>query len=713
VNEFNKIVHLESRFPTGEPTVQPVLLWANGRPCYEEISKYASVGTEFFKTITPVPGHSFVYVLAVSAYERYGENRNGDGFPNEVYKPMATPPWIAEEDVLTRWLHTFEENGHNYRHHVNKDPAKAVGKIIKAFWNPSMYRAELLIDLEDAKAPDLAERIAAAEYPPVSMGTKVPYDVCNVCGNRAPTRAQYCHHLKYQMREIVAGVRVAALNPKPKFFDISWVIRPADVTAYMMKKVADNVPYELLTGASAGEYVNEMAERKLAAHKVAVIDKVVQGVPLDAKTENVDPTHLSNVCNMRGQALRLGANMPTMVDSMLKRLAGFPLSKVLSTSLAGGMLLNTPEVTKIIIYKSAPGVDKVPEKIVDNTVAMQGSVLDLLKDHPQLMDHMDGSGAFDISPKNVDTKIAELLLPQMEKRSGIYQYLKRQVVPDKYKSNQIPRTTMLSVTDPASGQQYRTTRGAAIRAHDEVAKRNLYRIVGGAALLGGGYKVMSSGLRSKGLDMLNPLLAGTLGAVGYQQYPSMGKHYMSDQGVPIPVATELAKTSALNPTSLALPLFGTLGAMALLGHDYSSRLGRGEPVGHPGLPLSQRIIDKVETFSNEHPLLTAGAGTLGLYGLSRGRLGAKNLGQTLGRGAQLGQDVAQRIVSPVLSGARGARTYAKDLASGFSKGMSQGGGVKLSSVLADLIPEPTDTVILPAIDFGKVAERIGEIIVEG
>lgn len=269
---LTKVTHLDPHFPTGELTVQPVLLWANGRPCVEEISKYASVGSDYFKTIQPVPGHSIVHVLAVSAWETYGENRNGDGFPEYPYHEDATPPWIAPDDVLQLHYKTFEKFGNNYRHHANKDPKKAVGKIMKAFWNPTMHRVELLVDLEDAKAPDLAERIAAGEYPPVSMGTRVKYDVCNECGNRAPTRAQYCDHLKFHMKQTLpSGITVCALNPKPKFFDISWVFRPADPIAYMLKKVAE-APYEL-SGAAAGEYLDKMADRKIAAHKLAVIDR--------------------------------------------------------------------------------------------------------------------------------------------------------------------------------------------------------------------------------------------------------------------------------------------------------------------------------------------------------------------------------------------------------------------------------------------------------
>ena len=58
---------------------------------------------------------------------------------------------------------SFEQFGKAYMHHVNKDPAGSVGDVIKAFWNAQMHRVELLIGVDNEKAPDIAERIANGE----------------------------------------------------------------------------------------------------------------------------------------------------------------------------------------------------------------------------------------------------------------------------------------------------------------------------------------------------------------------------------------------------------------------------------------------------------------------------------------------------------------------------------------------------------------------
>lgn len=686
-----KIIHLDEYFPTGELTVQPVLLWANGKPCYEGISKYASAGEEFFRSIQPVPGHSFVYVLALGSWESYGENRNGDAFPEFPYMENADPPWITDKDTLVNNYKTFEQFGYNYRHHVNKDPKKSVGRVHTAFWNGSMHRVELLVDLEDAKAPDLAERIAAGEYPPVSMGTRVPKDICSICGNPAPTRKHYCDHLKYQMKDVIEGKKVCALNPSPKFFDISWVFKPADRTAFMLKKVAEDTCYEL-SGAEAGEYIERIAADKSAANKLAVIDKIVQGLPVDSKTCDIPESELNQLQQMRSMVLDAAKNTPDLPDNILKQLADKPLPSVLSTAASSGMIqLSTPEITKIIIYKSKPNI-KLSSDVLDRTVALQQGVFDLLSEHPSIMDDLKKTGSLSISPDYIDNDISLLLEPYIEKRSGISQYLQRRFVPDPYR-NEAARTTPLSLTDPSSGQQYQTTTGAAIKSHDEIAKRNLYKMLGGAALLGGAYKLITTGLKGK-VPYIKPIAAGTLGTLGYLNKPTMGQHYMTDQGVPVPVTTELAKVSSFGNVakSTALPLLGTLGVMAGLGHDYQSRIKSPVPIGYEGLPLSRQIINHAGEFTHNYPVLSGVLGTaLGVYG-GRSRTGkflSKHLGNT------------NRAIRTK------AIPKARDLVTSF------GEGVKMSSYVEDFVNTNTSTVELPSIDLEKLSEWLGRIIIEG
>lgn len=70
---------------------------------------------------------------------------------------------------------------------------------------------------------------------------RVKYDICSVCGNKAPSPTLYCDHLKFSRLEVLPdGRRVRMYNPFPIFHDISLVSRPADPAARVLLKVAED-----------------------------------------------------------------------------------------------------------------------------------------------------------------------------------------------------------------------------------------------------------------------------------------------------------------------------------------------------------------------------------------------------------------------------------------------------------------------------------------
>jgi hypothetical protein len=332
----------------------------------------------------------------------------------------------------------------------------------------------------------------------------------------------------------------------------------------------------------------------------------------------------------------------------------------------------------------------VPGNLVDKMVAANQGVFKLLGDYPNILDTLQETGALDMGMEHVDPELLARLKPCIEKRAGIGEYLTRRFIPAQYRE-EIPYNTPLSITDPSSGTQYRTTRGAAVRAHDEIAKRNLYKVLGGGALLGGAYKLMGAGLSSKGLGKLKPLVGVGLGALGLSQVPSMGKHYMTDQGVPIPTLTELAKYSAAGGmASLGIPILGTLGAMTALSHDYQSRMNSGVPLGYSELPLSRRLLDRVGQFSHEHPVITAAGGAAALRGLGRSSV-AQNALQKI---KPLGTKVKKEVFN--------AREALRDISE----------GIKQSSYIEQFIVPSHSTVILPSMDMEKISEWLGWAIYE-
>lgn len=636
---MRKIYELDTHFATGEATVQPVLLWgANGRPLRERFTKTASEASDYIKAVEPKPGTSIVLVLALGAYETYDLNRNGDGFNEFAYrngfKPtcgccQADGAWVTQQEVLPNHYKSFEEHGKIYRHHQNKDPLKACGDVIKAFWNPQMHRVELLLGLRNELAPDLAQRIEAGEYPAVSMGCRIKYDVCTICGHKAATRKQYCDHLKFGMRQVTpGGLRAGALNPSPKFFDISFVVKPADLTGYMMKKVADDA-YSVRTSAELGEYLDDFEEKRAAIRKIADIDKVVRGIPVDHKTSPLSEAEARGVQQYRDMVLPAVRGMPDFDNKTIKALAKFPVAQVLSTLSAAGVVLTTPEFVKMIVERLSPGT-VVPEGALDGIVAMQGHIFDLFVRNPQLLDQLGGTGMFDHKSNNVNPEIGVIAEKYLEKRSTISDYLSRQLIPPMFRNEEPPWTDMLHVRDPATGESYETTRGAAREAHDEIAKTELARLLGTGALLAGGARMAAGGLPMG----LRPLAYGGAAIAGGKMLrPDYGPQYLTDEGFPIPTLTELRKESS------ALPLLGSAALIAVLGNDYESRLRRGHNVHNQHATLSRRLLDLAGETASENPMMS----TVGLTALQGALKKFSEYSEALGSGSVTDSVMAPEI----------------------------------------------------------------------
>lgn len=285
---LTKIVELPSQFSTGEATVQLVATGGrNGRTLREQTSLHRatklaseSPALDLIRSIEPQPGRTVMLIIGLGDHETYGPNRRGDSFPSE-----PIPGRIAPGETLKDWYHTYD-TANVFRHHINHDPAGAIGKVIKAFWNPVMRRVEVIQYIDHDKAPDLLEKLTSGVPLATSMGCHVPYDVCTTCGNRAVSRAEYCMHLLKHMGEINPdGSQNAALNPDPRFFDSSMVTRPADRNGFVLRKVADantGRTYEIftpssVTGADLGKIASALRLKAASLRKLPDIEKTLSG----------------------------------------------------------------------------------------------------------------------------------------------------------------------------------------------------------------------------------------------------------------------------------------------------------------------------------------------------------------------------------------------------------------------------------------------------
>jgi len=198
-----------------------------------ELNKQASTIFHMeYEQLAPPKGMTGIHLVALGDAEAYPMNRNGDLFPKEACE---------------KYYDTFVKHGHVYEHHRNKDPRKSIGSIKAAAYNPDMHRIELYIWADNEKAHDHLERLEKTGEVPFSMACTVPHDRCSVCGaiRKCAGDESECEHIKYSLGKIAEdGTQIGTYNDEPKWFDISFVGRPADRIAWNLK-VASAMPEDL------------------------------------------------------------------------------------------------------------------------------------------------------------------------------------------------------------------------------------------------------------------------------------------------------------------------------------------------------------------------------------------------------------------------------------------------------------------------------------
>lgn len=209
------------------------------------------------------PGETLVHLIALGSTEKYGPNRNSDGYGR----------------VFLRDRHpTFEKYARFYRDHKSSDPSVSYGLVKKAHYNDELERVELIVALNRTK--EAAERnggkVADYEHDllesgrdlAVSQAVKIAFDVCNACHNKARHRGEYCgpeQCPKYGGcrdnlgRVYDDGFHLFVDNPNGDFYDISNVTRTrgADRTAFATGKVSQ--AEREIGGAEAAERLGLVA----------------------------------------------------------------------------------------------------------------------------------------------------------------------------------------------------------------------------------------------------------------------------------------------------------------------------------------------------------------------------------------------------------------------------------------------------------------------
>lgn len=196
-------------------------------PASKSVKSAATIFGCDYPDLAPDKDHVGIHLVALGDFEHYGANRNGDSFPKQA---------------CVKYHDTFVRHGKVFRHHRNKDASANLGEVVKSAYNEPMGRIELFIRANKDRAADELDQLSREGTIPFSMSCKVAFDRCSICNNirlRAGDETE-CDHVKFNLGKMADdGSIVHTYNDEPRFFDISFVRRPADRIAWDLKVAAD------------------------------------------------------------------------------------------------------------------------------------------------------------------------------------------------------------------------------------------------------------------------------------------------------------------------------------------------------------------------------------------------------------------------------------------------------------------------------------------
>lgn len=377
----NKIVS-PAGWPFHQPIVSHLKLGRDGLFCGGEDKRaFLKRGSNLFlphlERIKIAHDEVPLHVIALGATEKWGANRNGDGFLCQTCRDHC---------------HTFK-NARWYYNHIHNDPHNSYGVIKLAIFNEDMARVELLVALNatksaaernEGKIADKTLKLVGENKPvATSMGCRINYDVCSACGNKARTRKYYCDEskcagggCKHNLGKLVklAGDthHMHVENPFPVWYDISDVsdTRPADKTAYgtladWMCKAASAEGYaEGYSGSQSADLVgsaatiwDEMHPMATDLEKIAVAIGRAQHQSFDNNVLDalgvVNRFGIEEVLHKIGRGLPSNTIMMDIVSAMAKQGAILPLT-------AFGQLTQKP---LSIIKEAASYLPKAQERV--------------------------------------------------------------------------------------------------------------------------------------------------------------------------------------------------------------------------------------------------------------------------------------------------------------------------------------------------------------
>jgi hypothetical protein len=275
--------------------------------------KRANMFSKLIEGYAPSKDKTAVHTIAMTASEKFGFNRNGDGW---------------KRANLMRDHPTFVSHAKVFRHHKNTPLDPSFGVVKAAMYNDDMDRVELLMELDNSKCAEELSLLERNGSYPVSMACKIAHDVCSICSNKAKTPKEYCWHVKEALGKIMDDGKIVGVdNPQSTFFDISRVIRPADRVAYTLKKASVGVSGGAALAEELGYSLNTLdtiestltcnyksaEEKKKILEKVSKMEKRIDGIARPAVIDSQE--------EVEEAVKKLSSFIPTYMDSVMRGLS--------------------------------------------------------------------------------------------------------------------------------------------------------------------------------------------------------------------------------------------------------------------------------------------------------------------------------------------------------------------------------------------------------
>jgi hypothetical protein len=340
---------------------------------------------EFQRSINPGSDDLYVLNIAMGAEEIWDENLNGDGFPRQAlkHKPGEPARWsipgVAPQ--VNQQFHAYAAKiRHDYggetfyragifRNHKNKDAALSQGEIALVIYNERMDRVEVVQKRSIKKMlalgySDTLEKLRSGTPVPVSMGCRVPADLCVWCMRWARNRSEYCLHALRYMNQVAdsrlindlrlnrpewvmlrggrilyPGTRMYVQNWHPRLFDLSDVVINADPTAYataVLEKAAAASASSVLSVDRALEF----GMGKTAAGRSWKGAALSKSSTMEKETPALSPAFIAE---------RLADEEPDLPDDMLKGCGSKSLKEVLSALTTMGVVLKPAEFQQLVL----------------------------------------------------------------------------------------------------------------------------------------------------------------------------------------------------------------------------------------------------------------------------------------------------------------------------------------------------------------------------